>query len=680
MNNRHSCIGIDVGGTFTDFVFTNGLDIKIIKIPTSTDDQSHAILQGLELLSVDHHTSIRHGTTIATNALLERRGAKTALITTRGFADVLEIGRQARPQLYKFSQSKSPPLAPRSLRFEINERVNHLGEIQHPIDTHSFAELVHSLEQNSIESVAVCFFFSFLNPCHEYHIAEFLKKAVPDLPVTLSVDLLPEYREYERTSTTVINAYVRPLVMNYLTRLKEKLNGKRLYVMQSHGGTLSSEQASLEAARLVLSGPAAGVIGAFSVSQQALKTTTPQILALDMGGTSTDVSLCPGKIRQTTESKIGDMPLGLPTTEIHTVGAGGGSLAQVDTGGILRVGPQSSGAMPGPVCYGQGGQIPTVTDANLVLGRLTQTDVRSRKPTRTLNKALARRAIERIADKLELSVNDTALGIVRIANATMERALRHVSIERGYDPRSFVLVPFGGAGPLHACEIAQSLHIKKILIPRHPGVLSALGLLTADLSTEASQAYLSTITALVATPQQLLETIDQLKSIVVSRLSSDSSAPLIDCNLDLRYQGQSYDLRIPLTLPVNIEGIQTAVKGFHIAHHQRYGYSDEELPVESVAVRLSARLPQKIRYPTIQGQRNSSFKLSDCPSTSVCFKEDQPIKIPLIARDQLTFGSSFSGPALVVQYDSTLLVTPNWTARVDQWQNLHLKFHQDDDS
>jgi len=680
MQSNKSRVGVDVGGTFTDFVLLDQSQIKIMKTPTSIDDQSLAILQGLDVLSVDDSTSIRHGTTIATNALIERRGAKTAIITTKGFADVIEIGRQDRPQLYAFSQSKRPPLVPKSLRYEVDERINHQGEIQHQLDTTTIGEIVDELRHNQVESVALALLFSFLNKTHEYHIGDLLREEIPDLPVTLSVDLLPEYREYERVATTVVNAYVRPLIMKYIKHLKDKLGGRTLHVMQSNGGTLSSDQASLEAARLVLSGPAAGVVGAFAVSQQAMGTQTPHIMTFDMGGTSTDVSLCHGRIPQTMDSVVGEMPLRLPSTEIHTVGAGGGSLARIDAGGILRVGPQSSGAIPGPVCYGHGGQIPTVTDANLVLGRLLATQFLGGKSSTVLDESAAYKSITKLAKSMELSTQETALGIVRIANATMERALRRVSMERGHDPRSYVLIPFGGAGPLHACEIAQSLNIHQIMIPRHPGVLSAIGLLTADLSSEASQAFISTTTDMVECTNQLRETIDQLEMIVLSRLSSNLSTPVVECSLDLRYIGQSYELTIPLKLPIDVKGIHAAVKQFHVDHNQRYGYSDSGLPVESVAIRLKARFPQILQISASQNQKTSPFNLSNLPQTSVCFDAGKLVKIRVIDRDLLPSGSRFHGPVLVTQYDSTVLITPGWDVTVDQWMNLHLNYRPDNEN
>lgn len=671
-------IGIDVGGTFTDFVVLDASGLTVYKVSTTPDDQSQAILRGMEVLQVDSNAPVMHGTTIATNALLEQRGARTVLITTQGFADVLAIGRQNRPQLYEFSQPAASPLIPESLRFEVDERIDHTGEIQKALDVSAFRELLQVLKQKRVESVAVVLLFSFLNNVHERLIAALLKKELPEVPFSLSVDLLPEYREYERTSTTVVNAYVRPLVMRYLTHLGHVLEGRTLKVMQSSGGTLDAEQATLQPARLVLSGPAGGVVGAFTLAKHALGTARPQIMTLDMGGTSTDVALCSGRIPQTTESVICEVPLRLPTTQIHTVGAGGGSLARVDAGGILRVGPQSAGAVPGPVCYGQGGKISTVTDANLVLGRLIPSRFLGGKSSRALDIELARKAIAELGASLGLSIEETALGILRVANATMERALRRVSVECGYDPRSYVLVPYGGAGPLHACAIARSLGVQKILVPRHPGVLSAFGLLMADITSDASQALLLPLEELSTNPKRLKAVVNQLESVVLSRL--DSEAAQLDCSLDLRYTGQSYELTVPLSLPATSKSIDLAGEAFHAAHSARYGYSTPGLPVESVAVRLQASIAQSQKIPSPnENAMNRPFSLADAPCTSVYFTADEPLEVPLLSRDLLNEGCGFEGPALVVQYDSTLVISSDWSVTVDQSQNLHLNWIRHDD-
>ena len=661
-----------MGGTFTDFVVLEPYGLKIYKLPTTPQNQSEAILKGLKTCSVSPDAPMIHGTTVATNALLERSGAQTALITTRGFADVIEIGRQDRPHLYALSQTKKAPLISRSLRFEVDERIDSEGKIQQELDTSFLSALMDRLKEKRVESIAVVFLFSFLNDTHERQMETLLKTEFPDVPVTLSVDLLPEYREYERTSTTVMNAYVRPLVQRYVRLLADGLGDRSLYVMQSNGGTLKADQASSEAARLVLSGPAAGVTGAFATAKQAFSTDTPDIITFDMGGTSTDVALCPGIIPQTTESMIDGMPLRLPSTEIHTVGAGGGSLAHIDLGGILRVGPKSAGAYPGPVCYGKGGNIPTVTDANLVLGRMVSSQFLGGQTATTLDEDLSRRAIAHLAESLNYSVEEAAIGILRVANATMERALRRISVESGYDPRNYVLVPFGGAGPLHACEIADSLGMTKILVPRHPGVLSATGLLMADLVYDSSKAFLSSMNALRLNPHPLGKMIDQLTSIILSQLPSDLMDIQLKCFLDMRYQGQSYELTVPLVLPIDPENLNAASDTFHQTHHQRYGHSDQKSPVESVAVRLKARIPTSFSTQEITESGNPSMNLLDCPQVRVYFTADQPLSVPLIRRDHLGPKYRFGGPALVVQYDSTLLIPPHWKVSVDQWMNLHL--------
>ena len=676
MHASDQCIGIDVGGTFTDFVVLDTNGLTVYKVPTTLENQSYAILQGMEVLAVDSKAPVVHGTTIATNALLERRGARTALITTRGFADVLAIGRQNRPQLYEFSQTERSPIISQPLRFEVDERIGSSGEILRKLDDSEFERLLQILKQKRVESIAVVLLFSFLNDQHERLLGAFLEKELPDIPFSLSVDLLPEYREYERTSTTVVNAYIRPLVMRYLAHLERALRGRSLKVMQSSGGVLDATQATSQPARLVLSGPAGGVVGAFTIAKHALETATPKIMTLDMGGTSTDVALCSGKIPQTTESDICDIPLRLPTTQIHTVGAGGGSLSRVDSGGVLRVGPQSAGAMPGPVCYGYGGEIPTVTDANLVLGRLIPSQFLGGKDSRTLDTELARQAIARLGQTLGLSIEETALGILQVANATMERALRSVSVECGHDPRSYILVPYGGAGPLHACAIAHALGVQKILVPRYPGVLSAFGLLMADISDDASQALLSPVKELASTPKPLKKLIRQLESIVLSRLDSNSAQ--LDCSLDLRYMGQSYELTVPLNFPITVRNIEAAEEAFHTAHHARYGYSDTELPVESVTVRLRATVPQSQEIPVPKNSVKPPFNIGDAPRTPVYCKADKPLEVPLINRDLLNEGCEFAGPALIVQYDSTLVVSPHWRVSVDKWQNLYLNWSSHD--
>ncbi|MBI3731965.1 MAG: hydantoinase/oxoprolinase family protein, partial [Chloroflexi bacterium] len=459
-------LGVDIGGTFTDFVLLRNDQLVIHKLLSTPDDPSRALLEGVRDLRLASDGEIIHGSTVATNALLERKGARTALLTTRGFADVIEIGRQNRLRLYDFAQSKPAPFVPPEWRFEVAERLDEQGRVLLPIDANDLNALGERLIAEQIESLAVCFLFSFLNPAHERAVRAALQ--IPYL--SLSSDVLPEYREYERVSTTVINAYVAPIVARYVEQLEHGLAGRRLRMMQSNGGSIRATTAKSVAARTALSGPAGGVVGAFAAAQLA---GFDQIITFDMGGTSTDVSLCAGEPLETSEGSIAGFPLRLPMLDIHTVGAGGGSLARVDAGGALRVGPESAGAKPGPACYGRGGAHVTVTDANLLLGRLAPGKFLGGRMR--LDVPAAEAATDRLAQAMDCDRLTAAAGVVRVVNATMERAIRRVSIERGFDPREFTLVAFGGAGPMHACALAAALNIPRVLVPRHPGVLSALG-------------------------------------------------------------------------------------------------------------------------------------------------------------------------------------------------------------
>ena len=521
-----SRIGIDTGGTFTDFIWVDKEGrLRLYKEPSTPDDPSRAVLAGLAVGGAPAAADVVHGSTVATNALLQRRGAPTALVATAGFADVLEIGRQDRPDLYALVPQKPPPLVPRQWRFEVRERVGADGQVVMPLDEASLAEVVERVAAAGVESVAVCLLFSFLRPEHEQHVGAALRARLPGVHVSLSSDILPEYREYERTATTVINATVAPLMGRYLARLAEQLTPRRLAVMQSNGGIISAALAGAQAARTALSGPAGGVVGARFVAASAGPGGAgyTDLITFDMGGTSTDVALCAGRAPTTTGGSIAGLPLRLPLIDIHTVGAGGGSLAYLDAGGALQVGPQSAGAWPGPACYhadyeawrrltdedrpptaadttgeeGSWGQVPgarvehsspgtwnlepgtfcTVTDANLVLGRLDAE--RFLGGQMALHEASALAAVGALAAEMGSTVEGAALAIMRVANAAMERAIRRVSVERGHDPRRFTLLAFGGGGPLHACELAEALGIPRVLVPPTPGVLSALGMLAA---------------------------------------------------------------------------------------------------------------------------------------------------------------------------------------------------------
>ncbi|HAJ35180.1 MAG TPA: 5-oxoprolinase [Chloroflexi bacterium] len=691
-------VGIDVGGTFTDFVVWRKGQLLVHKVPTTPTDQSMAILQGLRDLGLltDVATeaaprlAIVHGMTVATNALLERRGARTALLTTAGFADILAIGRQNRPELYRLHQARPAPLVVASHRLEIDERLDHQGNIITPLAEADIPALVEKLRTDEIESLAIVFLFSFRNPAHEVRAAELLHAALPNLPISLSCDILPEYREYERTATTVINAYVQPLVAHYLTRLEQALTrqlpGERpaVHIMQSNGGVIALEQAAAQAARVVLSGPAGGAVGAFAVAEQAMRLSTPplpcaltnrnvtNLITFDMGGTSTDVALCPGYIPTTAESTITDLPLRLPVIDIHTVGAGGGSIAFVDTGGALQVGPRSAGAVPGPACYGRGGELPTVTDANLVLGRLDAAGFLGGHGQVTLDEAAARRVLQQLGDSLHLSAEEAALGVVRVANATMERALRRVSVERGYDPRDFVLLPFGGAGPLHACDLAMSLGVSHILCPPHPGVLSAFGMLMADVTSETSQALLADALALSTDPTLLAATVAALSARTQHALTRETGAPLTTtAALDLRYRGQSYELTVPLSLPITPASVSGAVAAFHAAHAQRYGYAMPQEHVEAVTVRVRAVAPgARPALPIVDTPATTDVSVACVGVKPVWFAPSGPVQTTCYARSQLQCGHRLTGPALIYQYDTTIVLAPGWSAMVDGMQNL----------
>ncbi len=693
-------IGVDVGGTFTDFVVLDNQSLIVHKTPTTPEDQSLAIVRGLQELGLLHGSvvasnslAIVHGMTVATNALLERRGARTALLTTAGFADALVIGRQNRPHLYRLHQQRAPALVQERHRLEIAERLDHTGAVLTPLDETAIPAIVRFLQEEQIESLAIVFLFSFRNPSHERRAAQLIRAQWPDLPISLSSEILPEYREFERTATTVINAYVQPLVARYLEKLARRLEAHTdgaapsIHIMQSNGGVIALEQAAQQAARVVLSGPAGGVVGAFAVAEQAIRALPDELpfsppggkkainlITFDMGGTSTDVSLCPGRILTTAESTITDLPLRLPVIDIHTVGAGGGSIAFIDVGGALHVGPRSAGAMPGPACYGRGGDLPTVTDANLVLGRLDAEGFLGGAGDVKLDMAAARRVLQRLAETLRFSVEEAALGVVRVANATMERALRRVSVERGYDPRDFILLPFGGAGPLHACELAESLGVSTILCPPHPGVLSAYGMLMADIVSETSQALLLDADALAADLTPLQHALAAMEERLAALLPQQRSAePRFTAALDMRYKGQSYELTTALSLPLTADALSTTLEAFHGAHAQRYGYAMPEERIEVVTVRLHATLADAKPAPVVKPiERWSEADEAVAWIKPVWFNASGPTPTPFYRREQLRPGHRFHGPAVVLQYDATTLVTPAWSALVDGLGNLWL--------
>lgn len=579
-----SILGIDVGGTFTDFVLLSPNGIRIHKRPSTPDDPLRALGEGIAALGQPPDMPVVHGTTIVTNAILQEQGARTAFVTTQGFADLLAIGRQDRPALYDLRARPPALLVPAERNFEVAERIGapttegRPHSVVQPLEADEIERLVEKIAGSKAEAVAICLLFSFAAPEHEQRIAARLRERLPYLFISLSSEAAPEFREYERASTTVIDAFCGPLAIGYLQRLRTVAPNVQL--MQSSGGMTSPEAAARHPVCLALSGPAGGVAGAFAVS----RATSPRLIVLDMGGTSTDVALCDGSIPMMTEGSLAGRPIRLPMVAIHTIGAGGGSIARLDAGGLLRVGPASAGAEPGPACYGRG-SAPTVTDANLLLGRLAPTGLLG--GSMPLNVANAEAAVRRLARQAGLSLEATAAGIIRVVNAGMARALSHVSVEQGHDARQFTLVPFGGAGPMHACELAEGLGIAAILVPRYPGVLSALGMALADQTRDYRRSILrpaegvddAGMTALFA---PLLEQ---------ARAEAPVGAQLLR-SIDVRYRGQSFELTVPLSADV-----AATRSAFHRLHMQRYGYARPERPLEFVTVRVRSILPRPTPCP-----------------------------------------------------------------------------------
>ena len=663
-------VGIDVGGTFTDIAILSDGIVKIHKLPSTPSDPSMAVNQAVTETGVEGSQFI-HGSTVATNALLESKGSKTALITTMGFEDVLEIGRQNRSDLYNLSIERPPALVPWELRFGISERVDHTGQILEDISKESLDSLVTLIREAKVDSIAISFLFSFINSHNERMVLDALHNISNPPFISVSSQILPEFREYERTSTVVVNSYVGPVMSQYLTKLEASL-GSGLRIMQSSGGSITARLASEEPVRTVLSGPAGGVVGAFHVACEA---GMKNIITLDMGGTSTDVSLCPGYIQQTSSSNIGGYPIGVPMIEIHTVGAGGGSIAQVDSGGALTVGPQSAGADPGPACYGKGNEI-TVTDANLILGRIRSDHFLG--GSMHLDQPASLALVKLLSEDMEITPQSLAMGIIRVVNSHMERAIRSISLERGYDPRQFTLVPFGGAGPLHTCELAEELGISSVLIPKYPGILSAFGVAISDVVKDYSRTIM--IKDIDLNHEQLIEEFTGMEKTATDDLIReylDSSNMEFNRSLDIRYIGQSFEITIDcprLDKPANL--IRAISSKFQRAHLQRFGYADKNEPIEIVNLRLRAiiRVEKPINTPAAYEGTDTSRAI--ITEESVHYREGL-LSTKLYDRDLLSNGNEVYGPALIIQTDTTTVIPPKWSGKVDPYGNLLLTFEND---
>jgi len=664
-------IGVDTGGTFTDIVMRINDNLFTHKVLSTPQNPAYAVIQGVREILQMHNTDaeqleIVHGSTVATNALLERRGARIALVTTKGFEDILEIGRQARPSLYDFFVERPVPLIPTDRRFGISERILHTGEIQTEIEPVDLEVLASELAVLELDAIAICFLFAYVNPQNEQIVAEHLTRL--GIPISCSHEVLPEYREYARFSTTVANAFIRPTLERHLSTLTDSEQFPESFrLMLSNGGCVSVNNFESAGIRTVLSGPAGGVLGAYQIAKAA---GYDQIITFDMGGTSTDVSLCDNGISLTTESTISGLPIKVPLIDIHTVGAGGGSIATVDTGGALRVGPESAGADPGPICYGNNGENITVTDANLFLGRIAATQFLG--GALSLDADRTSTHIEKFAAQLGIPALQAADGILKVANAAMERAIKVISVERGFDTREFTLVSFGGAGGLHAAFMAENLGIETILIPPNGGLLSAYGMLFADVVKDYSQTVLLRFEA---GSEILVDTLnagfDELLTRAENEMKPEGFMPnqlKIDRSLDMRYEGQSYELNIPYFTET---GAQALVQRLHAAHDQRFGYARTDASVEVVNLRLTATgatdKPPIQPLPLVDADPSEAFTVQN----RVVF-EGEILTTDFYRREALQPGNQIAGPAIITEFSATTVIPPNFAAVIDAYQNLIL--------
>ncbi|MVA25049.1 hydantoinase/oxoprolinase family protein (plasmid) [Agrobacterium vitis] len=673
-------IGVDVGGTFTDF---SARDLKtgaahIHKRPSTPDDPSRAILEGLKELQqktgIPGEDIVRfaHGTTVATNALLQRRGAAIRLITTKGFRDLVEIGRQVRPLIYDLQEDAPAPLVMRSNRLEVTERIGSRGEIVVDLTDKEIARLIAELKAApQVESIAVCLLFSFLNPIHEQRIAAAVRAALPDVYVSISSEVQPEFREFERFSTTLINAFLQPEVGRYMERLKGAISevapNAKFGIFQSSGGLMSVDRALEFPVRTALSGPAAGAVGAAAAGG---KSSIGNIITLDIGGTSTDVCLIrDGETEIAHVRDIAGFRIRLPMVDIHTVGAGGGSIAHIGPDGLMKVGPESAGAVPGPACYCKGGTKPTVSDANVVLGRLPASLAGGLMIDR--EKAVA--AINTIAEPLGIPVIKAALGICGIVSSNMTRAIRAVSTQKGHDPRDFALMPFGGAGGLHATDVAKSLGIKRIIVPATPGILCAEGLIEADLQENFVFTCRTPLDGSLAPIEKAVEQLDeQAKTwLAIEARGTEGAYRLL--TLDMRYVGQNYELPVTLGQPGDepqLPDIEVLKEAFFEVHQRSYGHVDREAPIEIMNVRMKAvaRLSQitPLSEKPVGPAKASEYR-------DVWFDEHAPVSTPIYPRSTLEAGVRLQGPAIITQFDTTTVVPPWATLTVDPALSLILE-------
>ena len=652
-------VAIDTGGTFTDCVYLADGELRVLKVLSTPADPSMGVLNALNQIGARNALEVRHGTTVGTNAMLERKGARVAFVTTVGFEDTIAIGRQTRARLYDWFAPVPVCIVPRGLRFGVPERVSAEGGILRAPSEDELQTLEKEIAASGAESVAISLLFSFANPITEQRVADRLRCL--GLPISVSHRILPEFREYERAATTVANAYLAPIMQTYLTHLEEQVTaqhfGSRVDVMQSSGGIIPARLAIQEPVRTVLSGPAGGAIGACRMAHLA---GFDRIIGFDMGGTSTDVFLAEastGGARLTSESVVAGLPIGVPMLDIHTVGAGGGSIARFDAGGMLRVGPESAGAEPGPACFGRGLK-PTVTDANLLLGRLDSESFLDGNVKLDKQRALSVLNEQR---GLLATAEEFAAGIVRVVESNMEKAIRVISIERGYDPLDFALVAYGGGGPVHACSLARALRIPTVLIPAVPGALSAVGILLADTVRDYSRT--------VMLPGDRIDALKPLFAELQKRGTMEAAAEGFDAqpqsSIELRYRGQGYELNVPF----DAESPSNAIESFHQLHGRRYGFSDSQQPVEIVNLRL--RMIAKVEpYTPPQWEPIHGDGRAALVGARAIYFEGKTQMSKCYRRDSLVSGDQLHGPAIITEYTSSTILPPGCHARIDGLRNI----------
>jgi N-methylhydantoinase A len=674
-------IGVDVGGTFTDVSLLTERDgvFVVHKVPSTPEDPSKAIMRGIsEILqtqgvSPDRISYLAHGTTVATNAIIEQKGGRVGLLTTKGFRDLLEIGRQTRPRLYDLQLDYPPPLVPRDLRLEVTERMRHTGEVAIPLDEGMVRGQVAKLKGNNVDAVVVCLLYSYINPSHEARIREMVAEDMPEAYISVSHEVLPEFREYERLSTTTLNAFLMPVMDTYLQNFQREVKRIGIHafprINQCNGGVMSVETACKFPIRTALSGPSAGVIGARFIGDAIDRQN---LITFDMGGTSTDVCLLERGVGPISNDRwVGGYPAKIPSVDVNAVGAGGGSIAWIDLDGLMKVGPRSAGASPGPVCYDLGGTEPTVTDTNVVLGRLNPEYLLGGRMR--IDRSKAEASLRQLGQRLRVESMETAHGVIKIVTANMVKAIRAISIERGYDPKEFSLMAFGGAGPLHAVGVARELEISEVIVPPNPGILCAVGLLVADARNDYVKTFLmDTDDADIDHINQIFQALEDEARHWLSDEGFDQIDQRFLRSVDMRYVGQNFELPVAAPGgslgPSDIEGL---ISRFYGEHERNYGHFTPGEPTQIVNFRVTAQgINPKLEVGRTHRKKGPGPTVTT--EREVYFDDETPIPTPVYDRSQLIPGNRIIGPAVIEQMDSTTLVFPTHEARIDEALNLKI--------